>query len=104
MSEQSQSTELNIAPDRATDLEYSYSTVTLKQQGNGTDSWVINYFNKKDEKIFSEIVYKDPAKKDTEQAEKVVETITVELLISLIDKMIEILTNEQIEALKNKLK
>jgi hypothetical protein len=104
MKEQSQSAELNIAPDRATDLEYSYSTVTLKQQGNGTDSWVINYFNEKDERIFSEIVYKDPAKKDIEQAEKVVETITVELLISLWDKMIESLTNEQIEVLKNKLK
>lgn len=97
-------TELNEAPSREADIEYSYTTVTLKQQGDGSDSWVINYFNEKDERIFSEIVYKDPSKPDTEQAEKIVEVITPKLLASLWDKMIESLTPDQIAALKAKLK
>lgn len=104
MSNKTKPTELNEAPARSADLEYSYTTVTLKRQGDGSDSWVINYFNEKDERIFSEIVYKDPTKPDTEQAEKVVEGITPELLASLWDKMIESLTADQIQALKDKLK
>jgi hypothetical protein len=98
--------ETNLEPNepRNEKVDYSYTTIARKIQGDGSDSWVINYFNEKDEKIFSEIVYKDPSKGDTEQAEKVVDSITPELLTSLWDKMIESLTNEQIEALKAKLK
>jgi hypothetical protein len=83
--------------------KYDRTEVTYKKQGDGTDSWVVEYFLN-DELVHKEMLYKDPSKGDTEQAEKVVDTITVELLISLWDKMIESLTNEQIEALKLKLK
>lgn len=83
--------ELNEAPQRSADLEYGYTTVTLKQQGNGTDSWVINYFNDKDERVFSEIFYKDPTKPDTETTEKTIQGLSdgtlTELWVKMIDHM-----------------
>jgi hypothetical protein len=83
--------------------KYDRTEVTYKKQGDDSDSWVVEYFLN-DELVHKEMLYKDPSKKDTEQAEKVIDTITPELLASLWDKMIESLTNEQIEALKAKLK
>ena len=39
--------------------------ITYKQQGDGSDSWVIKTFNDKDELIqIPEIVYEDPAKQN----------------------------------------
>lgn len=80
--------ELNEAPQRAVDLQYSYTTVTFKQQGNGTDSWVISYFNDKDEQVFAEIVYKNPTKPDTETTEKTLQGLTDATLTELWEKMI----------------
>ena len=41
--------------------------ITYKQQGDGSDSWVIKTFNDKDELIqIPEIVYEDPAKQNKE--------------------------------------
>ena len=41
--------------------------ITYKQQGDGSDSWIIKTFNEKDELIqIPEIVYEDPAKQNKE--------------------------------------
>jgi len=83
--------------------EYDRKEVQYKLQGNGTDSWAVMYF-KGDEMVHGEMLYKDPSKPDTTEAEKFIDSITPNLSASLWDKMILSLTNEQIEALKIKLK
>jgi CDP-glycerol glycerophosphotransferase (TagB/SpsB family) len=83
--------------------KYDRTEVTYKKQGDDSDSWVVEYFLN-DELVHKEMLYKDPSKPDTTEAEKFIDSITPDLSASLCDKMIESLTNEQIEALKNKLK
>jgi len=83
--------------------KYYRTEVTYKKQGDDSDSWVVEYFLN-DELVHKEMLYKDPSKPDTTEAEKVVDSITPELLASLWDKMIENLKPEQINTLKYKLK
>ena len=92
----------NTAPERFVPI-FDRTEVTYKKQGNGEDSWEVEYYLN-DELVHKEMVFKDPSKPDTEQAEKIVEVITPELLSSLWDKMIDNLTPKQIDALKSKLK
>ena len=86
--------------------EYDDRQITYKQQGNGDDSWAVNYF-KKGELVHSEMVYKDPTKPDTETNEKFLEGCTDETLTALWGKLIEHLPKlprEKIDQLKNALK
>ena len=84
-------------------INYDRREVTYKEQGDRSDSWLVVYYLG-DEVVGKEMVYKDPDKPDNEQTEKIIETITPDLLISLWDKMIENLTPEQVGKLKQKLK
>lgn len=81
------------------ELKYSYTTSTYKMQGNGTDSWVVGYFNDKDEQIFSEIVFKDPTKPDTEVNEKFLAGCTDEIIVAVWEKLINNLDKLPVELL-----
>lgn len=87
-------------PQRSTDVDYSYKTSTFKQQGNGQDSWIISYFNEKDEQVFSEIVFNDPSKPDTEISEKFLEGLTEEIIIAIWESLINNMDKLPVELLE----
>ena len=60
--------------------------ITYKQQGDGSDSWIIKTFNEKDELIqIPEIVYEEPAKQNKE-----VELWRIKGILTLMNRIDEV--------------
>ena len=91
---------LTINPN---ELDYSFTTISTKEQGNGKTIWVVKYWKdgqnpETDKEIFAEVFTTDPAKEETKDAEKVVNTMTAEMAVKLFELILNNL--DQIDHLK----